>query len=503
MTPDTQFKSRFSLIMIALTIAIGVACSASNFSPSEEPTDSALNGSEAATDNLYITIHPIDYQDDSPAFLSQKFAIDDTDYQELTLVQSIDLSGVVTGWYATPWSSVTPPGTADPVPNAYVVFDSPNQPGERMAQTDVLGEYAIDVVPQKEMRVRVHTGDPMIAPISLDIKQSSSADVDLDLGYGITLYGSILDSGGVPLSEFEVQAESADELETASTYTNELGFFQLQVPTGSWRIISKGRDDGRDPIQTSDWYEVSEEAVRIDLVYNNLDLITVGGRVVDNTGNGVSNVSIQFQSTSLHSYKDIAEYSTSVTTNSTGHFDTKVISGLYTINVLAPEASQLSNKSFELMIDDPSETEIEDTVLNDFMDTDLFLEDEDGAPLIDASVLVRETIANGRHWTLYTDNFGNISTQLPMGELQVEITPPGDRLELVLTRLVWDTAESPFLSVVVEAGVLFTGNAFGDYDAEMIPIENAWFEVTDSQNEIIAMGLTQDDGWFEFRVESE
>jgi hypothetical protein len=448
----------------------------------------------------FVTIYPSnDTTPDGNVILPQRFLLN-IENTRFILQPSVSITGTVVGWFSVENQGFAPtPGESAPVEDATINFQDPTSPADRTTITDEKGQFSLHVVPSTAGTLQILPSVSSIPPLSIDVSTLGKDSLPIDLGAGYPIFGWITDDDSDAIASVEISATRDDGLQTATTFTDDFGYYQLKVPDGNWIITAHGRASERDPTLVSDTTIISSNSAQVDLYYHNLDLLSIGGRIVTENGSGVGGSTVTLTSESLDSYNHQATMTTSVICNANGYFDTRVLSGSYHVVATPPEEEPLQT-GLTLFSVEPKATNLPDLTLNSFVESLGLVTDSQGAPIPSTAVTLQETQGLLRTWTAYSDKTGLYYATLPVEPIIATLTPPESNLGLATTILLYTPIEEQVATLPISNGYLVTGKALGTNSNEAIPLEYAWVEITDAQGDVLANTITNINGDFEVRL---
>jgi hypothetical protein len=492
-----KILTRTASLITTLLFANG--CASQDFGSSN--LEEAVQGDYSIDEySRFVTIYPSnDTAPDGSVTLAQRFLLN-IENTRFILQPSVLITGNVMGWYSVENQGFAPtPGESAPVADAIINFQDPTAPADRTTITDDKGQFLLHVVPSTTGTIQILPSVPSIPPLSIDASTLGKELLSIDLGTGYPIFGWITDVDDDPIASVEVSAAREDGLQTASTFTDDFGYYQLKVPDGNWIITAHGRANERDPTLVSDTAIISSNSAQVDLYYHNLELLSIGGRVVTENGSGVGGATVTMTSESLDSYNNQATMTTSVICNANGYFDTRVLSGSYHVVATPPEEEPLQT-GLTLFSVEPKTTNLPDLTLNSFVESLGLVTDSLGAPIPSTAVTLQETQGLLRTWTAYSDKTGLYYATLPVEPIIATLTPPENNLGLATTILLYTPIEEEVATLPISNGYLLTGTALGISNNETMPLEYAWVEITNTQGDILANTITNINGDFEVRL---
>jgi len=195
--------------------------------------------------------------------------------------------------------------------------------------TDVLGFYQVCVLPGVyHVSYAPPPGTHLLGKRLYNVELFSSFDLDVTLDFGIVAYGTITDSNGAPVGGVDIDADRISTGERVFTPNDNSGFltgnYWIVLPPDSYRFRFQ-------PPAGTRWigYQVDSIGVFSDI---NLDVTLnegwlLDGRVTDNLGQGLNNISIDLRDQITGNKIYVANDKT----DSTGYYSVAVASGFYNL----------------------------------------------------------------------------------------------------------------------------------------------------------------------------
>lgn len=425
--------------------------------------------------------------------------------ENLALSPPVVFSGVVHGYAVAPYRSSDLPGSDGAIGGALV---SVRRGGSLQSANDVTsddpataGAFRIVAVPDSDYIASFVPADPDVPFRSGPLDLSSRTDLDVDLGYGTAVWGTVYDDVGEPLRGAYVRAVAADGIAGAAAITDADGSWLLRVEPGTWTIRCDGRAGGRDPVLTSGVVDVPDEGLDLHFAYPSLAPRSIGGRVVDDNGHGVPSVRVRFAATGLDGYPASTTYDVEVLTNSDGNYDARLLPGTYAADVVPDRTVALSALSLGEVDVAAAFEDLGTTVLPSFVSVGGTVVDPTGLPVANAVVAFQEDGFSGRSWTATTGASGEFALAAPHGPLIASIAPPPERAELALTRARLELSATVAPVLAFQQGTQISGvvTAPGSSGA-IAPVPFAIVEVLDDDGLQWGVALTDAQGAYAVRV---
>lgn len=407
----------------------------------------------------------------------------------------VAIEGEITGWEVTPMLGTELPGYLVAVGAQVSLF----QAGSIQSYTLRANGGAFDgkVVAGEGYEVRYVPDDPQIpfASFAVDLTEGVN-DLSVGLGSGALVWGQVRDDDGQALAGIQVRAESEGGLIGASTTSDDDGWYQLRVvPGASYTLVATGLESSgnRDPVVRTAPLDVGAEGLHEDVAYGVLDYVPVGGRIVDEDGVGLANVTVRLEALNLTSFDEGAQATVEVVTSADGFWDTRTLRGRWHVELLPSQEVAYSPTSLDVDIDDDLTLPLQE--LERLKAQSGRVLDEAGLALPGARVTCREVGFGRRWWTADADEAGTFGIALPEAPVRCAVVPPAGRQDLATLRVTVEDGDD--LSFALPEGTLFEGSVNVGAGE---PVKFAWVEIRSADNELIGSGLTDDQGRWSARV---
>lgn len=351
----------------------------------------------------------------------------------LDLVESIAVSGTLTGVRVTPWFGALPLEQVEV--EAAVHIDRVDGQRAYRTRTEPDSSFAFRLVPDT-YRLTIVPDDPRLPIRSQVALWLEDTELDLTIGPGVPLWGQVVDALGAGQVGVSVWASDAYGTQSAAAATDEQGWFELRVEPGTWSLNTSGGVDGRGPSLFADNVQVGETGERVDFVFAESERARVDGRVLGADGQPIEALAVRFTSRALLGYApDEASYRVEALTDSRGFFSSQLPAGAYDVEVRPNEeieASPILLSSVPLLED----ADLGNFRLPPLATVSATVLDPTEQPLVGAFVQCAEDGALQRRWDAFTDNAGVFALSLPAFALICTVHPPTDAVDLPLTRVL-------------------------------------------------------------------
>jgi hypothetical protein len=495
---------RAHLSAVALLLVCTTACSETDMAEGVGAPDAL----ETAQDAQRLDVQPpedlrsADANASHVALMPQTFrTVSNAGSRDLILVEPVVVSGVVSGFLVTPWQRATLPGEAIALDGALVsVRRTDSVQSANTVTSD--GTYSLRIPPGTAYDVSFVPEDPLIPFFSASLSAVDDVVFDIDLGSGVEVWGLVLGGDGAPIEGVAVHAVDGQGIVGGTTLTNADGWYDLRVNPGDYQIVAEGRSNGRDPQQATELLEVGEQGLSVDFQYPTFDLRTLSGRVVDDQGDGLGDVTARFVASSLDGYVEQTTYSVEVTTGDTGVFDTRLLPGVYDVELRPKEGVEFAPATLGERRISASVTDLGTVALAPMGLVSGRVTDPSGQFVPDALVTMTEIGFGQRSWSFVSDDTGGFTTLAPAVRMEFALTPPAAREELALTRIDVEPTQGVQIDVAFENGLPITGRVlYADpQDGQLNPVSYAVVEARDEDGTLWGQALTDAEGTYDLRV---
>lgn len=459
---------------------------------------------------LRLDVTPADTVQDAAGerFLPQTFLVDPSTANDLELYPAVTFEGILSAYAVSPYTrNGELPGQQGPIGGALVSIRRVNSLQTRNDVTDTsdsdasfVGGFLLRVVPDLSYTVAYVPEDPAL-PLRVEpLALATDIDQEVDLGEGLTVWGYVTTDTGAPMVGASVRA-MAGEVRGAAARTDANGFWFLRVSPGTWTIECSGRNNGRDPILTSEPLVVDGVNTELDFQYPNLDLWSVGGRVLDSETRPVAGATARFTAVSLDDYDDSASQIVEVQTNSDGNFDTRLVPGEWRVDILPAVSDDLSPISLgTVLVDDPFE-DLGVLITPAFTTVTGAVLDPDHLPVAGALVTMTEAGFSKRSWQATTDADGSFDLVVSKTALEVWMSPPVDRPDLAVSvQALSDPSSTDLTAFELSTGYKVSGTLRAPTADGTVGVPFALVEATDEAGHRWGAALTDEEGNYSLRI---
>ncbi len=448
-------------------------------------------------DYLRVDIYP---SDQNPTLLPETHILDQ-EWEGLSLSMSSphSFSGRVLGYDASPWFDVSVPGDMVPIEALLSVYEQgtimsasartvPEDDGAfelRLPRSDA---YTLTVVPVSPDQLPV-----LVDTLSI---RSDVSDALIEVDYGAPVYGWIENSTGLPMSSLDLQLQLRDPATGATgpaTSPSADGYYQLRaLPGASYEVVLSGASGELVPTARKEVLVESEEGAEVDFQIGVIQGVGVSGRVLSSASVAVEGATARFTSLELFDFPG-GELVQDDITNSRGEYRLVLLPGRYKAEFIAPASMALSPVQATLVAGDQGDGDDFDVELAELVPIESQVLGPDGRSLAGVTVVATERGFDGYTYTATSDEGGNFSLAVPSVKLQFVLKPPEG--EASVTYIETPVEDFPPI-IMLEHGDAISGTI----SHEDAPVAFALVEVRDSDDQLYATTLTDEEGAFEVRV---
>jgi hypothetical protein len=416
----------------------------------------------------------------------------------ITLADSIVLSGVVSGFDASPHATVTVPGQTVPVSADVSVWrEGTIMEGGALSGTD--GAFSFPLTPGAGYTFAVVPQDPAELPFVVQTDQSfdqTDHTLDVTLDYAAPVYGRVTTGIGQGLMGVKVDLTDPDNLVTgASTVTDVGGWYMLRATPGSYTICFHGSEGSYIPTLGAELEFEDSSGARVDEDYASLDFVSTQGTVTSGEGEAENNATVRFTATSLDAYPD-GNLTVETDTDRNGRFSANLLPGNYRVEYIPAYGRAISPYEDRIeVLSGSAVVDLGERRLGDFTSVHLDVLDSAGVVVPNVMVVATETTFENESFRGTTDAQGNLEMDLPDTTFTFTFTPPGTSLAAV-TRVV-TTPAGLDQTVQLAEGRTVSGTVTNDGN----PVPYAVVEFRDEIDVLYASTLTDAEGAFSTRVD--
>jgi hypothetical protein len=499
-------SSRHPLATLAPLALLLAACSdmsmeAINDLASPSAFDTAESDAAEALTEVIVDVRPSGDAD----VLPQRFRLDDRGLwseSTLNLQSTITLSGSIRGYAATPVGA-TVPGEADAPVEARITAFIEGDDHLRVVNSEADGTFALDLPRGQDYHLTVVPITPEALPASYDAGLAFLADSqrDIDLGFGVPVYGRHLQDDGTPVAvsrrPIAYLVDPLTGIAGASTRVDAEGWFALRAQPGTYTLVLEGAEGTTVPrIELPDVLvaESAEASAPIVVGAGQVDFAEVTGRVADADGRPVSNASVRFTSVDLDDAAGALEVATE--TDQNGLFSRQLLPGAWTMRVVPTyEAEGEASPVEQEVVIGAEGSDLGDITLSARVQLEGVVVDSAGAPLGGVVVAIEEAGFDHYVYTATTDVQGAFACNVPDTALIVRFMPSNDRGVAITPFSLPRPSEGPS-TYPLGAGALIAGNA----SASGSPLPFAVIEVKSPSGESLGTTVTDTNGRYALRI---
>jgi hypothetical protein len=502
---------------------LAAACSSGNLDPGDgslnTPTDVSPGGVQLRIDVLPASVREGtdvfgDFRVLPQTFLPPRLTTTDLSVGAIELLAPREQTGTVVGYRTNPEIALIP-GAEEPV-DATVWLRAPGTTQSTFTVTDALGAFSMWVVPQSAYRLEVIPTDPLFPAWATDLSIAATpVPQEIDLGPGVPVYGRVSSASG-PVVGARIHVVDADGMTSSTAETDAYGLYQVRVTPGDWTVVCEGRGLGLDPTLTVPTVEVGLTGANVDLTYPTLlQSALVEGHLDTESGTSTAGTIVRFTAETLFGFEDVgvadgvegvtATWTGETPVSEAGTILTRVVPGLYTVEVLPPSVNagvefspeRLTGETFSERPNGEA-NQLGSLMLSSLVNVSGRALTNDGRTVADAVITCVETGFDHRFWTTVVDADGDWSANLPETVLACELTPPSGRGLAIARSLIDPTTES-LRDFLVPDGEPVTGTVTFDGLPELFAVVNVY----DLDGTLLGFGITGADGAFSIPVDLE
>jgi len=415
------------------------------------------------------------------------------------LEPSRTLAGRITAFEAAPLSDVGVPGTTtSPFLGRLSVSASEGLARRSVDVED--GTFALELPASADYRLAIQPADAKLQPFSViepfDLSESDTEFL-LELGFGSPVYGRVVQADGSPAPGVtEVWLEDVRTgLSGPRATTDTEGNYLLRAFEGEYRVAAAGSERSTIPRVSESVTVVSGEASRVDLDLGFVDIVEVGGRVVDTSGRGLYQATIRF--TALELDEAAGQIVVEDDADSDGDFELDLLPGLWQAEVIPPFDSNgsLSPVRLDDIVVGSTGVDLGTLSLPERRVVSGLVEGTDGRSPGVVTVVARELGFDHYVYTAVTDASGRFELTVPSVPVEVAYLP--SRPQQTVTWVEYPQGMNERETVVLSAGLDIQGLV----DSPSGPAAAALVDIVDADTgRSYGTALTDDEGRFQLRV---
>ncbi len=481
------------LAMTAMTALLGCSEMSLNGRPGE--VDSA-NAMQPGT--LVVNVYP----GDGNGFLPQTKPIlplqDGSGYPaaDITLKDTITLSGFLTAEIAHPWSAAGAP--TDPEPFAGTVQLTKSGTVQNVAaHADETGFFSLLLPADSGYDLTITPNDASVTPAHTFGGQSFLQDRDLsqDLSEGSPLFGRVTAEGVGEAKAPLVLTQTAPGPAVSSSvfYTDADGWYVARLAdAGAYTLTVQGGLSGVDVVlpSVSTTLDASTDGTAANLEIGAVSSAVVTGSIVDQAAAPVAGATVRLTSTALDGGGDLTA---DTTTDATGSFVVRVVPGQFRMDVLPAYGDALTPVSTSVTAragstDMPAVALAPDRTVTGVVNL------PEGGPASGVTVTATEVGWSGYVYTATTDGKGTYTLTFPAVDYTLACAPPVSS-GAALTRVDLPLDGDP--SVSLRTGVTLAGQISSSAGVSANTVVEVWDGVANLQ---LGSAITGDDGRFSMLI---
>jgi len=489
---------------IFLALCLLPACSELNLDMASElrTGDAASQDTGGGADESALIVVDILPSGDAHGALPQSFIIDGESRTglDLELAPTIDISGTILGFSATPMlPTVGVPGDSNMPIAAQVSITQENSIAGQLSHTDEDGQYSLRLPAGTAYQGSVVPEDPVLLPFFTlpDETFTESTTLDVDLPYGVAVHGTVQQSDGsaLPATATVVLIDPVTGVMGARAAVGDRGEYMLRALPGTLELTLLADSTGYIPSvrRTVEILE-GDSIIQQDLDVGILEPTLVQGTLTSPSGVTLSGGLVRFKAIELESAHGSLTIVTKSITN--GAFLTQLLPGRWSVEFIPPydADSDLSPLGMELEV---SEDEVHlgtiklpgrVSIFSQVLDADLI-------PQAGVIVTAREMGFDGYTYSATSSANGELRLAVPPVPLTISMMPPDSESAITWFDLISPDSASP--EFMLERGQILEGyvRLAGD------PVSHSLVEIRDGLNHALGTTLTDEDGHFAVRLQ--
>ena len=418
---------------------------------------------------------------------------------EVELAATVVYGGRVTGFRVNPYADIGVPGEQDvPVIARIEATATQGISGARVL-SGADGTFSLPLPADLEYLVAVIPEDPVRLP-PLILAASNLAETwtaDLQLGFGVPVYGRILqaDDAPAPGGLSVAVLDPGTGIMGSPVAVDADGYYQVRATPGEIVLVFDDEDGtGPNPRVEVEVTVEEDTPLRRDVTIGTIRSARVHGQVYDEDGRTLADAELRFRPVALDGIPYPVDFSRTTETDGSGVFNRDLAYGTWEVEVIPPFESQgnASPSRFSLEVAS-TDVAVDDINLVPPVSVDATVYGVGGDPLPGVIVTFTEQGYAGWSWTATSDSAGRINLMVPNGPMNLTLTPP-DTGAAITTYSVESPSALPRLEL--KRGQLVDGAVVSGGE----PVPYALVELRDSQGALLGATLTDGGGGFAVQV---
>ena len=454
------------------------------------------------SDYLRVDVYP---SDQNPDLLPETHILDG-DWEGLSLSMSTPATyaGMVWGYDASPYFDISVPGSFIPIEAMVSVYKA----GTIMsasAHTDAMedGAFRLRLPRADDYTLAVLPVEPTQLPLLITQGVSIRSDVSdelIELDYGAPVYGRIANGTGLELGALELELWLRDPVTGSvgpKVSPDDAGYYQLRaMPGHSYQVVLAGDTGELVPTTRQDVVVESDEGAEVNFQIGAFESVGVSGQgVTAANSSAVEGATVRFTSLELYDFPD-GELILDDITSSRGEYRLAVLPGRYMVEFIAPASMGLSPAQVILAASHDGDGDDFDVQLEGLYTIESQVLGPGGQALAGVTVVATERGFDGYTYTATSDEGGYFRIDVPMVKLQFLLNPPEGQASV--TYIEAPVEDFPSI-IMLERGDTIQGSILHKDD----PVAFAIVEVRDSEDQLYATTVSDDNGEFQVRVRWE
>jgi len=446
---------------------------------------------------MRLDIHP---QDQDTTLLAQSWIAEgDTDWADLTIEvnPSVSISGQILGYTVHPMNAEVPGADRSPV-SATITISRPGTISGGSITTDSDGEFYLEVPPARGYTISISPDDTHLLPFQVikDVDVTDDLDLEqIDLGYGLPVYGWITNDNGTPMVNAEVKLKHVETgIEGASAVTDARGHYLIRAQPDDYLLCVNGAPGVALPALEVPATVDTEQGLQLDVNLGNTETVSVRGQLTNAEGNQtIRDVKVRLSSDLLDGTDGHLIIETE--TDRDGLFSRNILPGSWVGEFISAydDAWGSLELTFRATVGGMPEDLRTIALPNNVMFSSIVL-DPDGVPVEGAAVNAQEMGFDAYIYSTTTDKMGRFTLELPTHPVSLSVSPPST--DLSVTRKIVNPTDG-LSEFILSTGDLVAGKVISDGDG----LGFALVEIRDMSGQLYATTITDPQGDFAVRIE--
>jgi hypothetical protein len=490
--------TRFARISVQLCfLTLFTACS--GLEDKKIQVDGSPGGAELNPDlnQLRLDVYPGEDQED---LLPQTWIADGgTDWTGMLIdvKPAITVTGQVVGYAVSPFHADVPGSELSPV-DATIRITRPGTISGGSIKTDEVGNFSVQIPPARDYTLSIVPTDSTLLPFAVIEDLDIVEDLDIgqvDLGYGLPVYGQITDGDGRPVSDAEVRLQHATTgIQGPSRLTDSTGHYLLRASEGEYFLRIEGTPGVALPTLQIPGTVDSKEGLELDVNVGRIETTSIVGQIKSLAGNlPIRNVKVRLSSDSLTG--STGQLVIETESDKDGLFSRQLLPGTWVAEFIPEYDDALGSLEMTFSVGSNGDAVDLGTIqLPSKVEISAVIRDPDGNPIEGAAINARELGFDGYIFATSTGPNGLFSVDVPPHAIALSISPP--TADFAVTNELLNPLSYPG-DFTLSPGELIEGTVVAQGD----PLPFTLLEIRDLSGALYATTFTDPDGNFAVRLE--